>query len=71
MKKGSNRAILGLLMAIAAGFIAGLIVWLAGIEGGGIAPFGFALGFGLFYLHRRWLKNVNKSKHGPKLKGFI
>jgi hypothetical protein len=67
MKKEFKGAISGLLVALVTGFSMGLIVWLAGVEGGGVAPLGFALGSGLFYLHFRWLKNVNKDKNGPKL----
>jgi hypothetical protein len=67
MKKGFKD----LLLACSIGFTLGLLVWLSGIEDGWYAPPGLALGFGLFYLHMRWLRNVNKSKDGPKLKGLI
>ncbi|NHE56482.1 hypothetical protein [Cyclobacterium plantarum] len=67
MRKEFKRAISGLLAALVAGFTLGLIVWLTGIEWGEVAPPGFALGFGLYYHHRRWLKKVNKDKNGPKL----
>lgn len=67
MKK-NKHAILEFLVALSAGLILGLFLWLAGNNS--LVLLCCPLGFGLFYLHMRWLKNVNKSENGPKLKQF-
>lgn len=69
MQKGYRRTILELLVAVSSGFTLGMILWLAGSNE--LALLCCPLGLGLFYLHMRWLKNVNKPKNGPKLKHFI
>ena len=69
MQKEYGRTILELLVASSAGFTIGLILWLVGVKE--LVLLCCPLGLSLFYLHMRWLKNVNKSENGPKLKQFI
>jgi len=68
MKK-QFKPLTGLLIAMSAGFLLDLILWMAYTRY--IAPIWFAIGFSLCYLHFRWLKKVNKNKDDVKIKHLI
>ena len=68
MKK-QLKPLTGLLIAMSVGFVLDLILWMTYRTY--TAPIWFALGFGLCYLHFRWLKNVNKDKDDVKIKHLM
>lgn len=68
MKK-QFKPLTGLLIAMSVGFALDLILWMAYTRY--IVPIWFAIGFGLCYLHFRWLKGVNKDKDDVKIKHLI
>jgi hypothetical protein len=65
MKKYFTR-LRGLLIAMSAGLGMGLILWITGVHE--FAALWVPISSGLFYLHMQWLKKVNRSKDGIKLK---
>lgn len=69
MRKERKQFLSGLLTHMAVGMFTGLIfLWLAGKN---LAmSFWIAVGFGLFYLHRRWLKKINRSDSDVKIKSM-
>ena len=69
MKKGSKSIFVGLLVAMFIGFVLGLVLWLAGI--GDASVLWLTIGFGLSYLHIRWLIDLNKTKSDTKVKQLI
>ena len=60
MSKERNQFLRGLLTYMAGGLVLGVFCsWFAGKN---IAlSFLMAGGFGLFYLHRRWIKKINRD----------
>ena len=69
MSKAGRQFLRGLLAYMAVGLVVGLIfLWFAGKNL--VISFGIAMGFGLFYLHRRWLKKVNRSDGDVKIKSM-
>ncbi|MEX2235075.1 MAG: hypothetical protein WD824_23125 [Cyclobacteriaceae bacterium] len=68
MKTNSKNYIRGLLSYMSVGFAVGIAAWWVG--GHMVAPLLLAIGGGLFYMNRQWIKNVNRSKNGPKIKSI-
>jgi hypothetical protein len=69
MKDRFRRKFLGLLVAISAGFVLDIILWSTHTRY--IAPIWCAIGFGLGYLHFRWLQGVNRNKDDVKIKHLV
>jgi hypothetical protein len=69
MKKSAKHFVLRLPAAMASGFLIG---WIFSPATEGLwRPLLFSAGSGLFYLHTRWLRNLNKSDSDVKLKSVI
>jgi hypothetical protein len=69
MKKTTIHYLKGLGAYAFAGALVGCVFWIA--KGYAPAPHFLALGGGLFYAHRRWLKRINNSGDDVKIKQFI
>lgn len=65
MKKHFKK-LKGLWIAMSVGLGIGIIVWITGVHD--YAPLWAPISCALVYLHIQWLRKVNRSKDGIKLK---
>ena len=69
MRKEGKQFLYGLLTHMLVGLVLALIfLWFTGKSLAMSAA--VAGGFGLFYLHRRWLKKINRSEGDVKIKSI-
>lgn len=67
MKTHFKHFLKGLLRALFIGFAVGVFFRLANNEYH-YAPLVLAIGAGLFYMHMRWIRKVNRSRDNIKIK---
>jgi hypothetical protein len=69
MNKSTKHFLIKLFAFMSVGFITG---WIFSLAGHSIkAALWLSIGFGLFYLHMRWLRNLNKTDGDIKIKSLI